>query len=81
EGTVASIIYTSGTTGRPKGAMLTHGNFASNVAATVEVVGFYPTDNFINVLPLFHSFSFTANFMLPLGIKGCCSFVRSLRTV
>jgi len=81
EGTVASIIYTSGTTGRPKGAMLTHGNFTSNVAATVELVGFYPTDTFINVLPLFHSFSFTANFMLPLGIKGCCSFVRSLRTV
>jgi len=81
EGTVASIIYTSGTTGRPKGAMLTHGNFTSNVAATIELVGFYPTDNFINVLPLFHSFSFTANFMLPLGLKGCCSFVRSLRTL
>lgn len=81
EDTVASIIYTSGTTGRPKGAMLTHGNFTSNVAATVELVGFYQTDNFLNVLPLFHAFSFTANFMLPLGLKGCCSFVRTLRTL
>jgi len=81
EGTVASIIYTSGTTGKPKGAMLTHGNFTSNVAATVERVGFYPADNFLNVLPLFHAFSFTANFMLPLGVKACCSFVRSLRTL
>ncbi len=81
EGSTASIIYTSGTTGKPKGAVLTHGNFTSNVEGTVDRVGFYPTDNFLNVLPLFHAFSFTANFMLPLGIKGCCSFVRSLRTV
>jgi len=79
--TIASIIYTSGTTGHPKGAMLTHANFTSNVAATIEQVGFYQTDNFLNVLPLFHSFSFTANFMLPLGLKGCCSFVRTLRTL
>ncbi|HRT29892.1 MAG TPA: AMP-binding protein [Kiritimatiellia bacterium] len=79
--TIASIIYTSGTTGKPKGAMLTHGNFTSNVAGTLERVSFYPTDNFLNVLPLFHSFSFTANFMLPLGVKGCCSFVRSIRTI
>jgi len=78
---IASIIYTSGTTGKPKGAMLTHANFTSNVAATVERVGFYPTDNFLNVLPLFHAFSFTANFMLPLGVQGCCSFVRSVRTI
>lgn len=79
--TVASIIYTSGTTGKPKGAMLTHGNFTSNVADTCERVGFRGTDNFLNVLPLFHAFSFTANFMLPLAVKACCSFVRSLRTV
>lgn len=81
ENAIASIIYTSGTTGKPKGAMLTHGNFTANVTGTINRLHFYPSDNFLNVLPLFHAFSFTANFMLPLGVKACCSFVRSLRTI
>ena len=78
---LASLIYTSGTTGRPKGAMLTHANFASNVEETLKRVPFYDTDSFLNVLPLFHAFSFTGNFLLPLAVKGETAFIRSLRTI
>lgn len=78
---LASLIYTSGTTGRPKGAMLTHGNFTANVEETLKRVRFFSTDNFLNVLPLFHAFSFTGNFLLPLAVRAETSFIRSLRTI
>lgn len=51
---VASIIYTSGTTGQPKGAMITHGNIASNVRALWEIWGYRPGDVLLHLLPIFH---------------------------
>ena len=53
---VATIIYTSGTTGEPKGAMLTHANFVSNVLGGCEVVPFTADSVALSFLPLSHVF-------------------------
>ena len=80
---VASIIYTSGTTGKPKGAMLTHRNFVSDIEGALKTfnVKINHEDSLMIVLPLFHAFSFTANFMLALMLSVEMKFIESLRTV
>src|SRR5215467_1674732 len=51
---LASLIYTSGTTGEPKGVMLTHNNFSSNVTDTVEFTLNPAEDLAVSFLPLAH---------------------------
>ncbi len=52
---LAAILYTSGTTGRSKGAMLTHGNLASNAQVLAECWQFTDKDVLIHALPIFHT--------------------------
>ena len=53
-GDLAAILYTSGTTGRSKGAMLTHGNLASNATTLHQYWRFRPGDVLLHMLPIFH---------------------------
>ena len=65
---LAAILYTSGTTGRSKGAMLSHGNLASNALALVEAWAFTPEDVLIHALPVYHTHGlFTATNTLLLS--------------
>jgi malonyl-CoA/methylmalonyl-CoA synthetase len=52
---LAAILYTSGTTGRPKGAMLSHANLASNADVLRRVWGFSANDVLLHALPIFHT--------------------------
>ena len=76
---VATIIYTSGTTGNPKGVMLTHNNFVSNVnQAYAADPDFLTGDHtFLSFLPLAHSLERTCGYYLPMFIGKKVAFAES----
>jgi long-chain acyl-CoA synthetase len=63
-GQLASIIYTSGTTGEPKGVMLTHSNFCSNVTDLGDDFKVDPAkDVALSFLPLAHVYGRTHDYI------------------
>lgn len=54
-----TYIFTSGSTGNPKGVPLTMQNVASNIQGFDRFIRVLDKDNFLGVLPFFHSFGFT----------------------
>lgn len=79
-GDLASILYTSGTTGEPKGVMLTHLNFASNVNATLQVIPFRERDVTLSFLPLSHVFERMVEFVY-LAAGATIAFAESIEAV
>lgn len=74
---LATIIYTSGTTGEPKGVMLTHANFTTNVRSISAGLPILKTDRSLAVLPLSHIFERTVFYVLcsnGVSIHYCAAF-------
>ncbi|MER3431145.1 MAG: AMP-dependent synthetase [Blastocatellia bacterium] len=64
---VASLIFTSGTTGTPKAVMLSHKNFTNMVSMLSSVLKMDISDGVLSVLPLHHTFEFSAGFLTPFS--------------
>ena len=77
--TVASIIFTMGTTVEPKGAMLTHGGFISNVQAVAGALPPVDTERILSALPLYHALSFSCSLLMALYSGTTATYVNALR--
>jgi long-chain acyl-CoA synthetase len=77
---VASLIYTSGTTGIPKGVILTHGNFISNIKTLASIISFGHPDYILSFLPLSHVLERMVT--MAFLYKGCSiAYAESVDTV
>lgn len=75
---VAGIVYSSGTGGRPKGCLLTHGNYLAQFASLSELHPLRPGVRYLSILPTNHAIDFMVGF---LGPYFCGAMVVHLRTL
>jgi long-chain acyl-CoA synthetase len=80
-GQLASLIYTSGTTGEPKGVMLTHSNFCSNVHDVGYDFQLNPAEDVaLSFLPLAHVYGRTLDYIYIFG-GAALAYVETVEAV
>ncbi len=78
----AVLIYTSGTTGNPKGVMLSHGNFTSNVlSGGARFPEITCESRSLSILPWAHAYGQTAELYFFTHTGGSIGFVRNITTI
>ncbi len=77
--TLATLIYTSGTTARPKGVMLTHGNFLFEIEGAQKVLQLQVNEKVLNILPTWHSYERTFEYFA--FSQGCTEIYSNLRMI
>lgn len=78
---IATIIYTSGTTGEPKGVVLCHKNFLTNLEDVTKLFACYPEDIFLSFLPLSHILERTAGHYFSCYHGATVAYAESIDTV
>jgi long-chain acyl-CoA synthetase len=76
---IACIVYSSGTGGRPKGCMLTHGNYLEQAAAVAPIFPFWPGARYLSIIPTNHAIDFMGGFIMPFTGGGTVVHLRTLR--
>lgn len=77
---VANICYTSGTTADPKGIILTHGNYVTNVYQAYSLIDIPPFYKTLLILPWDHSFGHTCGIYAFMGKGASIASVKTGKT-
>ena len=77
---IATITYTSGTTADPKGVVLTHRNYTSNVEQARTLVDIDETWRTLIILPLDHCFAHVVGFYIMMACGATAATVQVGRT-
>jgi long-chain acyl-CoA synthetase len=75
----ACIVYSSGTGGRPKGCVLTHGNYLEQCKALTAWYPFWPGVRYLSILPTNHAIDFMVGFIGPFVCGASVVHLRTLR--
>ncbi|MGL4985657.1 MAG: AMP-dependent synthetase/ligase [Treponemataceae bacterium] len=78
EDDTAAILFTSGTTGTPKGVMLSHKNLVSDCLITQTNMLLFETDVFYALLPIHHSYTMLAVFIMALSVGSEIVFGKTM---
>jgi long-chain acyl-CoA synthetase len=78
---MAVIVFTSGSMGSAKGVMLSHENICANLRGMLKMVEILPSDRFLSVLPMHHTYECTCGFLCPLLQGASAHYARSLKSV
>ncbi|MBQ9335783.1 MAG: MFS transporter [Lentisphaeria bacterium] len=73
----AFVLFSSGSTGIPKGVMLSHHNFNSDINSFIKVMSWTDKDVILGTLPIFHAFGLNTALWMPLMINSKVVYVTS----
>jgi len=76
---LAAIVYSSGTSGRPKGCLLSHENYLSQLEALANAFPLAEDDVYLSILPTNHAIDFMCGFLVPLLCGARVVHLRTLR--
>ena len=76
--TVALLQYTSGSVSQPKGVIISHQNFKSNLNIIIKNTGIAEMTNGSGWLPHFHDMGLIGQFLIPVVVPGPFNFMSPL---
>lgn len=75
------LLFTSATTDKSKAVMLCHRNITENLMAMSSMTNIVPSDIFLSVLPLHHTYENTCGFLCPFYRGAAVAFCEGLRHI